>query len=305
VALFLCAFSIHNVLCPLSRREAPSDLELIATLLLWTTYALLVTSFWYTANIIVPIWISLAFRGALAYAGSSSPWLVVPALAAWGLSVFCWVRAGPVRAYADGRWADAAEKRDAREQIMLLMLLQEDACQKFSSQMLAWLLSVPAAGGKKLVMRVGPGEESEAEKKVMTTLWTEALLLIFRPTPVEARLELWPGFEEFLHSAKQSIAGLNEDMAQIRAAMNWSEDLDRDLERVHLLIQMTVDIWEGLYAELMHPLGKGEAKRPEVGDRLPKRINHAITWFMAVETKGIKIIVPAQDPVQDAKDVAA
>jgi hypothetical protein len=77
------------------------------------------------------------------------------------------------------------------------------------------------------------------------------------------------------------------------------------LDVVLLLIQMTVQIWDGLYAELMHPLGKEEPKRPEFGDRLPRRINHAITWFMAVETKGIKIIVPAQDPVQDAKDVAA
>ncbi|KAA8903585.1 hypothetical protein FN846DRAFT_908041 [Sphaerosporella brunnea] len=289
--LFLCVFSVHNALCPISQLEAPSDLNIAAAILLWTTYALVTVSFWYTANIIVPVWISLAFREILEYA-SLSPWLTVPLLAAWGLSVLAWIRAGSVRAFANGEWVNAAEKRDAREQTSRLLQLQEESCRKFSAQMLAWLFSTPEVNkrGKTKMMLREEGEE--VAEGVDVSLWTEGQLLILRPAPsVETRLKLWPSFDKFVDSAKESVRGLHEDMGVLRKSMSWNVELRPELERLYMLIDITIEMWEGLYVELMHPEGKDETKRPEVGDRLPMRILNAVKWFRAVEKNGKNVIV--------------
>lgn len=62
-------------------------------------------------------------------------------------------------------------------------------------------------------------------------------------------------------------------------------------ERIKVYVETTLGVWEGLYAELMHPQAKGEGARPEVGERLPRRIANAVRWFEAVEEKGIEVVV--------------
>ena len=126
--------------------------------------------------------------------------------------------------------------------------------------------------------------------------WTAALLQILRPEPaVEARSRMQPALDSFVHRAKDSACQMQEAAALLDCkrgiVRSGSPRLEERLHQMAFLLTTTLELWEGLYAELMHPEGRGEHQRPRVGDPLPQRVSRALTWFLAVEDRGAAVVV--------------
>lgn len=126
--------------------------------------------------------------------------------------------------------------------------------------------------------------------------WTAGLLQILRPQPVVgARERMQPDLDRFVRRAKDSACRMQNASALLdrkRGVVgSGGQQLEERLHQVAFLLETTLGLWEGLYAELMHPEGRGEHQRPRVGDLLPQRVSHALTWFLAVEDRGAAVVV--------------
>ena len=102
--------------------------------------------------------------------------------------------------------------------------------------------------------------------------WTAALLQILRPEQaVEARRHMQPALDSFVHRAKDSACQMQEAAALLDCkrgiVRSGSPRLEERLHQMAFLLTTTLELWEGLYAELMHPEGRGEHQRPRVGER--------------------------------------
>ena len=100
---------------------------------------------------------------------------------------------------------------------------------------------------------------------------------------------------QFVRRAKGSACRMQEAAALLDCkcgiVRSGGQQLEERLHQVALLLTTTLELWEGLYAELMHPEGRGEHERPRVGDPLPQRVSRALTWFLAVEDRGAAVVV--------------
>jgi len=187
-----------------------------------------------------------------------------------------------VKAYSSGKWESEEGRKEFCETMDALLDMHEAAVRGFCTHMLAWLLATTNTRGLLLRER---GEEFGGK----TTRWTAAQLQIFRPSPVKARETMLPSFDEFLEAARGSVQGMRDGVDMLEGqVVNVGRDLEDKKYKVVFLMKTTLELWDGLYAELMHPGGKGEA---EVGDFLPTRISRPVSWFIAVEAKGMEVVV--------------
>ncbi|KAF8540649.1 hypothetical protein BDD12DRAFT_832199 [Trichophaea hybrida] len=293
--LFFTTFVFHFTLCPPTSitPDAAGTLSphISATLLLWTLFALLSTGPWCTANIIVPLWISLAFRSSFSIletlGQANSPTIAFLLMVVWAGGVWAWISAPWVKAYSSGKWESEEGRKEFCETLDALLDMHEASVRGFSTHMLTWLLATINERGGLLLRQYGgmvPGGKKSR--------WTAAQLKIFRPSPVETREAMIPLFDDFLEAARVSIKGMRDgvNMLESQVVVNVGRDLGDKKHKVVFLMKTTLDLWDGLYVELMHPEGKGETQRPEVGDVLPTRIWRPIAWFMAVEEKGMEVV---------------
>lgn len=271
-ALFLLTFGVHGALWPAGL--AP---DLAPALALWSVFLLATTTAWTTACVLAPVWISLAFRvlaGAL-------PAFVAPVYALWALSVYGWLAHPKVRAYASGEWALAEEAARIRRALAGV----EASVADFAASVLTHVFRADLVAGR-MVERA----RHRRRREHTGTLWTEERLVVLRPVGGD-RKAVWPEFDGFVAAAKSEIASLSAEVERLNRVRHLARDEMVYRERVRVYVETTLAVWEGLYAELMHPLGKGETSRPEVGERLPRRVVNAIKWFEAVEDKGIEVVV--------------
>ncbi|KAI5859077.1 hypothetical protein BZA05DRAFT_470270 [Tricharina praecox] len=268
-ALFLLTFSVHTLLWP---PLSPSEPHIPAALLLWTLFLLPTSTPWVLSRLLAPAWISLLFRllaGVL-------PALVAPVYALWALSVYGWATHAGVRGYADGTWAVSEEAARIRQ----VLADVEGSVGDFATRVLSRVLCADVRGGRVV----------EGTSRREGTSWTNARLMVFRP-PAGDRKAVWAEFEGFVAAAKSEIASLSAEVEGLLGVKRMGAEEMVYRERVRVYVETTLGVWEGLYAELMHPHGKDEAARPEVGERLPRRVANAVRWFEAVEEKGIEVVV--------------
>ena len=102
--------------------------------------------------------------------------------------------------------------------------------------------------------------------------WTAVLLQILRPEPAfEARRCMQPALDSFVHRAKDLACRMQEAAALLDCkrgvVRSGGQRLEERLHQMAFLLTTMLKLWEGLYAELMHPEGRGEHQRPRVGER--------------------------------------